>query len=255
MMSNASKAKPPRPPSAKAGNVDIIFRRPGSAAGKNPEPKSKQSKKPATKGAPGRDEDRHSVFLDGEEGADAALLRALKMAGIDRVQDENVRPSTAQSTRDALHSEEGDAAEALGEAYMAELSVAWDDAMAAHRPPTASAEARALVNGENVEDVLAGPSQRPGEFDLWRREDEPCDDADEVVDGMGPVEESWQGDWREDAEGEQSPTEALPQFSSGQANRKLIRRSASASSGPGTPPGSGMSGRDSKSRRGVQARY
>ena len=48
----------------------------------------------------------------------------------------------------------------------------------------------------------------------------------QVVDGMGPVEESWQGDWREDAEGEQSPTEALPQFSSGQVTSMQDRRGA-----------------------------
>jgi len=200
-----------RPGSAKAGNVDIIFRRPGSAAGKNPEPKKA--------GMPARGGSKQSAgvkgaFSGGEAGADDALMRALKMAGIERsIFDPDVRPATAQKTRDALHNndtEEGFAE--LEEAYQAELSVAWDSAMVDHRPATATAKELAIVQGSDYE-----PDQAFGEVNIWRREDdEPSEECEEM--------------WGAECHEEQT---SLPEFSTGQVNMKLARRSASRDGPPG----------------------
>jgi hypothetical protein len=166
-MRSAAKSKPPKvPPSAKAGGCDIIFRRPGSAAGKNPDPRATPGSRRKFAPPPGKAEaaaklpgkKKDAAWQGGEDGADAALLRALKMAGIDRAGDSPQRPGTAQRTRDALHSEEQEGPAKLEQAYMDELSVAWDSALSDHRPPTASAEARAMMG------VDTGPcSQKAGE--------------------------------------------------------------------------------------------
>ena len=188
--SGAGKKRPPKAPggskAAVAGDCEIVFRRPGSAAGRNPDPKALKGagstrggfRAPLKAGASdtaGTVAMKGNAWSGGDDGADAALLRALKMAGIDRVGVDPPRPSTAQATRDALHDEGEDAEQKLEDCYLAELSVAWDDALSGARPPTATADQR-FIMGLREE----GPaSQAPGEYDIWRAED--AEDDDEFV--------------------------------------------------------------------------
>jgi len=197
----AARSKPKKSAmraSAKAGDCDIIFRRPGSAAGRNPEPKSKGTGGPRSKlvhgsggvkvgGGGGTSEDPWGF---GEDGADAALARALKMAGIYRVSDEPTRPGTAKMTRDALHSDESEAPVKLEEAYLAEMALSWDQALQEHRPATATAQQVALMGVDTAE-----RSQKKGEVDIWILGDsDPEDDDDDDDDddeGLEPREALW----------------------------------------------------------------
>jgi len=184
-----------------------------------------------------------SPWSGGDDGAEDALARALKMAGIDRCGFDPPRPTTAQVTRDALHSDEPEAHAQLEDCYLAELSMAWDDALTTHRPPTATVDQRLLMGLRDDE----APGQQAGEYDIWRAEDdeespgeaglkgvpggelhdliEECDEAPDVAWGGDEVYRgggAGTGGLCQLAAGGDGA--GLPEFSSGTANLKLARR-------------------------------